>query len=155
MSNRGKPRLAESDADRCEALTVMTGWRRRTEMTLSLFFKCVNQEYKKRNIASSTYRHYNLFKWIGTTRSALGMWATASPSAFILGSLLKMGNPMNDTTFVVNPDLYPLSYGGWLATTGADTRIRIGVVGTSEEEARARFSESLQRWKEIHEIEEK
>ena len=27
MSNRGKPLLSNSDADRCEALTVMTKWK--------------------------------------------------------------------------------------------------------------------------------
>ena len=27
MSNRGKPLVADSDSDRCEALTVMTPWK--------------------------------------------------------------------------------------------------------------------------------
>lgn len=58
---------------------------------------------------------------------------------------------MSNVNFSVKPDLHPLYYGGWLATTGAETRIRIGVVAESEAEARAQFAVSLQRWKELHE----
>lgn len=58
---------------------------------------------------------------------------------------------MADTSFILEPEVLKLHYGGWLATTGAETKLRIGVVGVDEDEARARFHASLKRWKEISE----
>jgi hypothetical protein len=60
---------------------------------------------------------------------------------------------MDGTTYDQDPDIHELQYGGWLATTAPRTKIRIGVVGASEEEARARFRASLNRWKELSETE--
>ncbi len=60
---------------------------------------------------------------------------------------------MPETSYTLEPCLFKLHYGGWLATTGPTTKLRIGVVGASEGEARAQFSAALQRWKEINEAE--
>lgn len=39
---------------------------------------------------------------------------------------------------------------GWLAVARADDPPRIGVVGSTEEEARARFAESRQAWRQLY-----
>ena len=39
MSRRGKPLIADSDADRCEALTVMTEWKVRNKKEQRCPFK--------------------------------------------------------------------------------------------------------------------
>lgn len=39
---------------------------------------------------------------------------------------------------------------GWLATTPRDHPYRIGVVGTTEEEARRRFVAEFAAWEELH-----
>jgi hypothetical protein len=71
---------------------------------------------------------------------------------FIVGLPRSLKEPqMLDTSFVLEPLMLKLAYGGWLATTNADTRLRIAVVGADEEEARALFHASLKRWKEISE----
>jgi hypothetical protein len=57
---------------------------------------------------------------------------------------------MNDTPFVVEPEVIRFRYGGWLAITSRATKLRIGVVGESESDARALFDESLRRWKELN-----
>lgn len=61
---------------------------------------------------------------------------------------------MEKTAFNVEPELVRLNYGGWLAKTGARTKLRIGVIGESESVAREAFSASLRRWKELNESEE-
>jgi hypothetical protein len=62
---------------------------------------------------------------------------------------------MEDTTFYIEPEIRKLNYGGWFAISGKASLLRIGVIGRSEDEARILFSESLKRWKEIHETKEK
>jgi hypothetical protein len=54
-----------------------------------------------------------------------------------------------DALFVLEPKLLALHYGGWMAMTGAESPIRIAVVGDNETEARARFAESVACWREI------
>lgn len=39
---------------------------------------------------------------------------------------------------------------GWLATTPKDHPYRIGVLGTDEAQARRRFVDALEGWKELH-----
>lgn len=39
MSNRGKPLVADSDADRCEALTIMSAWKVRRKIEQRCPFK--------------------------------------------------------------------------------------------------------------------
>lgn len=61
---------------------------------------------------------------------------------------------MADTSFALEPEVLKLHYGGWIATTGQDSGLRIGVVGASEDEARTLFAASLKRWKELSEQQE-
>jgi hypothetical protein len=62
---------------------------------------------------------------------------------------------VEDTDFIIEPNLLKLRYGGWMAVSGSTTSLRIGVIGRDEGEARSLFSESLTRWKEIHEGQER
>jgi hypothetical protein len=72
---------------------------------------------------------------------------------FILRPLLrKEVEKMRDTTFDLEPRLLRLHYGGWMALTGVETPVRIGVVGASEDEARASFAASVTRWRELGEV---
>jgi hypothetical protein len=41
--------------------------------------------------------------------------------------------------------------GGWLAVTPSSHVLRIGVVGHTREEARARFQDALAAWEVLHE----
>jgi len=49
----------------------------------------------------------------------------------------------------VEPVVASLQCGGWLATSPLGVAIRIGVIGISEADARAKFGESLGRWIDI------
>ena len=61
---------------------------------------------------------------------------------------------MTTADFSLEPTFLKLHYGGWLATSAPTTKIRIGVIGASQEEARALFTAALRRWKELFESEE-
>jgi hypothetical protein len=61
---------------------------------------------------------------------------------------------MQEENFTAEPVVSRLHYGGWMATTGPETNIRIGVIGADEQEVRAQFRASMNRWKELSEIEE-
>lgn len=60
-----------------------------------------------------------------------------------------------DTDYFQEPVLTKTKYGDWLATTRHESDLRIGVLARTEENARLFFDASLQRWKEINEIENK
>ena len=64
------------------------------------------------------------------------------------------GRAMKGTDFTAEPLVFQLHYGGWMATTGPETEIRIGVIGNDELAVRAQFHASLMRWKELSESEE-
>lgn len=61
---------------------------------------------------------------------------------------------MSLAEFSLEPDLIQLQYGGWLATSGRQTKLRIGVIGKTRDEARDLFAAALRRWKELFEGEE-
>jgi hypothetical protein len=52
----------------------------------------------------------------------------------------------SETVTKLEPRLIERRVGGWLAVTDDDSPVRVGVVGTTEEEARERFREALARW---------
>jgi len=61
---------------------------------------------------------------------------------------------MKSAMFILEPEVRRIPRGGFLATTRAWTRIRIGVVGATEAEARMLFADSLAKWKELSESED-
>lgn len=63
------------------------------------------------------------------------------------------GEGKSGGSFVLEPEVLELHYGGWMALTKPETQVRIGVVGASEAEARTLFAASVARWKEIGEAE--
>lgn len=58
-------------------------------------------------------------------------------------------------TFNAEPELVQVNSGEWLATTSANSPLRIGVMGITENDARTLFHASLTRWREINEAEAK
>lgn len=61
------------------------------------------------------------------------------------------GKYMNDTGEIIlkiQPELLKRAIGGWLAVSPKKALLRIGVIGLTEEEARAKFSEALKKWAE-------
>ena len=51
----------------------------------------------------------------------------------------------------IKPELFPAP-NGWLAVSGPDSPLRIAVIGASEDEALARFTEALEAWARLRAI---
>lgn len=47
------------------------------------------------------------------------------------------------------PEVSPRSCGGWIAVSGPDAPLRIGVIADTEEEVRAAFDQAVSRWEKI------
>lgn len=47
------------------------------------------------------------------------------------------------------PVLVERDYGGWLAVSESGSRIRIGVIGDSEGEARSKFAATVAEWEKL------
>jgi hypothetical protein len=53
------------------------------------------------------------------------------------------------------PQLIPTAYGRWLAISQPGSRLRIGVLGETEEDARQRFAAEREAWRVLHEREDR
>lgn len=62
---------------------------------------------------------------------------------------------MSAISFFVEPNIITTRHGDFLATTPNSSPLRIGVIGKTEDDARHRFESSIERWKEINEVEKK
>jgi len=58
--------------------------------------------------------------------------------------------PLKDqpTALVTEPEVRQ-TRSGWVASSGAGSRLKIGVRGQTAEEARHRFDVSVERWREL------
>ena len=56
-----------------------------------------------------------------------------------------------EAILATNPQLIPTSYGRWLAVSEPGSRLRIGVVGDTEEDALRRFAAEREAWRLLHE----
>lgn len=46
----------------------------------------------------------------------------------------------------IQPRIFPRDCGGWLAVSPSHSPIKIGIAGTSEEDARVKYHESMAKW---------
>jgi hypothetical protein len=56
-----------------------------------------------------------------------------------------------EAILATEPRLIPTSYGRWLAVSQPGSRLRIGVIGDTEEDALQRFAAEREAWRAIHE----
>jgi hypothetical protein len=59
-----------------------------------------------------------------------------------------------EAILATEPRLIPTSYGRWLAISQPGSRLRIGVIGDTEEDARQRFAAEREAWRVLHEQED-
>ena len=62
---------------------------------------------------------------------------------------------MSVISFLVEPNIIMTRHGDFLATTPNSSPLRIGVIGKTEDDARHICESSLERWREINELEKK
>jgi hypothetical protein len=56
-----------------------------------------------------------------------------------------------EAILATNPQLIPTDYGCWLAISQPGSRLRIGVVGETEEDALRQFAAEREAWRRLHE----
>jgi hypothetical protein len=60
-----------------------------------------------------------------------------------------------EAILAAEPQLIPTAYGRWLAISQPGSRLRIGVLGETEEDARQRFAAEREAWRVLHEREDR
>jgi hypothetical protein len=56
-----------------------------------------------------------------------------------------------EAILATEPRLIPTAYGSWLAISQPGSRLRIGVIGETEEDALQRFAVEREAWRVLHE----
>jgi hypothetical protein len=59
-----------------------------------------------------------------------------------------------EAIMATEPLLIPTDYGCWLAVSQPGSRLRIGVIGETEDDARQRFAAEREAWRALHEQED-